>query len=135
MNVHVGCVKLKDARLLIHSTCVEIEESRVFSRNSKGAIPLGTCLETEHMNKILSKIATIIKYCNPREITVLTMDGSPHCIQLHFAVEQAKRISGFKGEVKYVVVEHGKEQYISSEAVWAARHLSYIQGVLKTHRK
>jgi hypothetical protein len=87
-------------------------------------------LEREHMNKAGFKLTTILEKAGPKDITVLTFDGSPHCLQLHFAVEQAKDLTKSDVRVSHYVVEHGKVFRVSREAVRTARHLSEVQKLL-----
>jgi hypothetical protein len=119
--------RLSEAALLIYGTCVENEASKTFNLLAKGRIPLHACLEKIHMNIVGFKLATILQVSKPKEIVVLTLDGSPHCIQLHFTVEQVKRVSKSNVNIKHYVIEKGKLIEISPDVVEIARHLSKIQ--------
>jgi hypothetical protein len=134
LSTNVNHSKLRNSSLLVYGTCIGVEAQNIFKKLSKGRIPLKVCLEKEHMDKVGFKLATILTTSKPREITVLTIDGSPHCLQLHFTVEQAKNIANSKVKLTHYVIEHGKLIKISSEAVKMARHLSQIQKLL-THVK
>ena len=127
LSVSVGDSRLKGADLLIHSCCIEDLNPKLFQELSCGMVPLCSCLEREHINMIVSKVATIIKTANPRMIRVLTVDGSPHCAQLHYAVQQAKALTGSSVQVEHMVIEHGKLYRISEDTVKLSRHLSHIQ--------
>ncbi len=131
LSTNVKSKVLREGPLLLYGTCVEAEAPGVFRELSKGRIPLSVCLHKEHMDKVGFKIATIIMTSDPKEITVLTVDGSPHCLQLHLAVEQAKRIAKSEANVKHFVIEGGKSVEVSQDAVETARHLSQIQKLLE----
>ncbi len=78
------------------------------------------------------KLSTILATAKPRDVTVLTMEGSPHCAQLHFVAEQVKHLTKSKAEVKhYVVLDENRVEEISAEAVRCARHLSEVQKLLR----
>lgn len=88
------------------------------------------CLETFHMNMAGYKLASLISYSNVETVIVLTMDGSPHCIQLHYLVEDLK--AHFTSNIRPVhyVIEKGKLYQISSHAVKKSRHLVTIEKIL-----
>lgn len=130
LNTNVKNKRLYKGSLLIHGTCVSAEAPKIFSGFSKRLVPLQVCLEKEHMDMIGFKLATILKMSKPKDITVLTVDGSPHCLQLHFAVEQAKDIAGSDVKVAHYAIEHGELSQISLEALKTARHLSRIEKLL-----
>lgn len=134
LSTNVKSKVLREGPLLLYGTCVEVEAPEVFREFSGGQIPLSVCLEKEHMDKVGFKIATIIMTSDPKEMTVLTMDGSPHCLQLHLASEQAKRIAKSEVNIRHFVIEGGKSVEVSKDAVETARHLSRIQKLLEKRK-
>jgi len=80
------------------------------------------------------KLATILKTAKPKDVRVLTIDGSPHCLQLHFVVEQAKNIARSDAKVAHYTIVHGKPFQISPEAVRTARHLPQIEKLLNQRK-
>ncbi|MEM2851267.1 MAG: 4Fe-4S ferredoxin [Candidatus Bathyarchaeia archaeon] len=129
LTINVRNRQLSEAALLIHGTCVEKDAPKTFNTLAKGRIPLHVCLEKAHMNVVGFKLATILQTSKPKEIVVLTLDGSPHCIQLHFTAEQVKRVSKSNANIKHYVLEKGKLIEISRDAVEIARHLSKVQEI------
>jgi hypothetical protein len=119
--------QLREAALLIYGTCVENEVPKIFNALAKGRIPLRVCLEKIHMNIVGFKLATILQTSKPKELVVLTLDGSPHCIQLHFTAEQTKRVSKSNINIKHYVIEKRKLIEIPPDVVEIARHLSMVQ--------
>ena len=100
------------------------------SRFSEGRVALGVCLEAEHLNVVALKLASIFARVDLEEVVVLTVDGSPHCIQLHHAVEEARKVTGRQINVRHFVIEGGEALEVSPEAVKVARYLSKIQRLL-----
>jgi hypothetical protein len=82
------------------------------------------------MNQAGFKIGSIVKYSGIKKVTTLTVDGSPHCVQLHYCVEDIKRHFAPEIETAHYVVEKGEIYEISSEVVKRSRHLSKIQKML-----
>ena len=130
ITTSVGSKRLKSADLLIYGTCAGTEEPEKLKELTAGKIVLTTCLEKVHMDMAGFKLATIMAVSKPKSVTVVTMDGSPHCVQLHLAAEQAKALTAAATRIEHYVFEKGKLCRVSSEAVKAARHLSAIQEML-----
>ncbi len=121
-------------RLLIYGECVRMEHPEVLKDFSKGRTCLAACPESEHINMIALKVASIVSRLELEELLVLTVDGSPHCIQLHHAVEEALKISHFPVKVRHLVIYKGKVSEISREAVKTARYLFKIENLLKIEK-
>jgi len=116
-------------RLLIYGECLKEEHPEIVEELSKGRVALSSCPEAEHINLIALKVASIIARVKLEEIVVLTTDGSPHCLQLHHAVEEACKIAGFSP--RHMVVEGGRVVEVSREAVKTARYLSKVDRLLR----
>ena len=82
------------------------------------------------MNQTGFKIASMVSYANLSSVTALTIDGSPHCVQLHYVIEDIKR--HFRSEITthHHVVEKGDVLEVSPTAVKRSRHLSKIEKMI-----
>lgn len=130
MSTNVGSKRLRMSRkILLFGECVPTEHHTLFDRlvREHDLVPLGTCLETEHVGLVQSKLATMVKMSKIQEVTVLTVDGSPHCIQLHYSVREIQRHFAPDLKVNHYVIENGKLIKIDPRAVTISRHLSRIQ--------
>ncbi len=122
--------------LLIIGRCVEIEHNNILSKflgTRKYAI-VSVCLEEEHMNMVGLKLAGILARCNFKEVAVLTVDGSPHCVQLHFMVEEVFKVMGLEGKIlrRHFVIYEGELLEVSTRAVKIARYLSRVDKLLRS---
>ena len=122
-------------RLLLYGSCVRDEYPEVFESFARGRVPLAACPEAEHINVIALKLASMLARVDLEEVAVLTVDGSPHCVQLHHAVEEACRVTGRKPAVLHYVIEEGEPVPVSQEAVKAARYLSKIERLIEASRR
>jgi len=134
MRVNVGDQILRDTgKILLIGSCVDRFPGIVhdISEREEDFAVLHVCLEETHMNQAGFKIGSIIKYAGITDVAVLTVDGSPHCVQLHYVIEDIKR--HFAPEIKTIhyVIEKGKVHEISADAVKRSRHLSKIQSMIK----
>ncbi|MBD3404956.1 MAG: 4Fe-4S ferredoxin [Candidatus Lokiarchaeota archaeon] len=133
-NVGARHVREK-GQLLIIGTCMltqypEIVEA--FAQKDGGYAVLNICLEDAHVNQAGFKIASFVRYSQLKRVVALSVDGSPHCVQLHFVTEDVKRHFVPELEVEHYVVEHGRVHKISPDAVKKGRHLSKIQKMLNS---
>jgi len=131
IDMNVKSKHLVNSDLLVYGACISKEQPKLFKEISKGRLPLGVCLEGHHMNVVGFKIATILKTARPKSMVVLTVDGSPHCVQLHFAAQQAKLLTDSKIELSHYVVEKGELIKLTPESIRVARHLSTIKKSLR----
>jgi len=135
MSINVGDRRLREkGQLLLVGSCMNsrfpniVEEYR---EKDGGQAVLHVCLEEMHVNHAGFKIGSIIRYSGMNRVTVLTVDGSPHCVQLHFVVEDLKSHFTPDIETAHFVVEKGKVHQVSPKAVKRARHLSKLESMLK----
>lgn len=135
MVMSVTSPYLKGKDIVIYSKCLTTEHPDIFEDVAKSKIALHVCMSEEHLDKVGFKIATIMAYAKPSSITILTMDGSPHCTQLHAIAEQARMVSKNDTKIVHLVVEKGTLIEISSQAIYLSRHLSKIEGLLKEAAK
>ncbi len=118
-------------RLLIYGRCLRDEYPQVLEEYSKDRYPLSVCLEAEHMNMVGFKLASMVARLPLEEILVLTVDGSPHCVQLHMMVEEVNKLFGNKLNIRHLVIEGGKVIEVSPRCVKIARYLSKISRLLE----
>ena len=131
LSTNVGSSLLRESKhLLIVGSCLLQEHPKIVEEYSQGRVCLHVCLETYHMNMAETKLACIVKVHQPTEIVVLTVDGSPHCFQLHVVAEDLYRYFNLESLVQHVVIEHGKTHVVSGESVKTARHLHKVQKLL-----
>ena len=136
MRINVGDSSLREkGNLLLIGSCMEKrfpEIVKKYSEMDEGYAVLHICLEEIHVNQAGFKIASIIRYSGMKKVAVLTVDGSPHCVQLHYVVEDIKRHFTSEIETAHYVVEKGEVREISSSAVKRSRHLSKIQKAMNS---
>ncbi|MDP2861019.1 MAG: hypothetical protein Q8N98_04915 [bacterium] len=86
------------------------------------------CLEQFHYNQLIAKLFDILAIGNTQKIGFLTVDGSPHCVQMHFASKYLRR--GLKIQTidyqHYVIRKDGKVFKIKPELIDRARDFSGI---------
>ena len=133
MRINVGDKRLRNkGKLLLIGSCMDRfpEIVKEYSERDGGYAVLHVCLEETHVNQAGFKIGSIVKYSGISKVTALTVDGSPHCVQLHYVIDDVKRHFAPEITTEHFVIEKGKVHEISSDAVKKSRHLSKIQKML-----
>ena len=131
LDVNAACRAIREVRrLLVYGTCVRDEHPSIFEEYARGRVSLAVCMEEEHFNMVALKLASIAARIKLEELVVLTVDGSPHCLQLHMAAEEVDRIVGGLPR-RHVVVEGGRAIEIEPEVVKIARYLSKVQRLVR----
>ena len=132
MSTNVGSREIRKLKkILIIGSCVISEYPDIYRDLEEDHVTLHVCMESYHINMVSLKIASILARVPIKEITILTVDGSPHCVQLHTAVEEAIKITGSSINTKHIVIENGKLIEVSDKAVKFSRYLSKIDKLIK----
>lgn len=122
VNVSSKLIRTKK-RLLIVSKCLAIEHPEVVEKFRDYAV-VTACPEAEHINMLGFKLFGIVIRNQLDEIAVLTTDGSMHCIQLHYMVEEIARRIEFRR--RHCVYENAKVIEIPPEVVKISRYMSKV---------
>lgn len=122
--------------LLIMSRCIELEHPEAVEEFKSGYAILTVCPEEEHINHVGFKLAGVLTRGNYREVAVLSVDGSMHCIQLHFMVEELFKIMKLDDSVKrrHLVLSRSGIIEIEKDSVKTARYLSKVNKLLRTKK-
>jgi len=84
--------KRLEGEFLVVGSCVPNLYPEVFKNFEKEWKNIFSfCLEEFHYNQLLSKLFNILALGKTRKVGFLTVDGSPHCIQMHFVSKYLKR--------------------------------------------
>ncbi len=132
LSTNIGTREIMNKKkLLLYGTCMAEKYPSILEEYAEGRVALAVCLERDHMNMIAFKLATMVKSAKLEEISVITVDGSPHCVQLHQTVSEVNRLFDESLSTRYYVVEHGKIHEIDAKTVKTSRFLSKISKLFK----
>lgn len=125
IDVNAKSIIFRDAeKLAVVSRCLEIEKPQIIDElRLKGYVILTVCPEAEHINMLGFKLAGILARCKFREVAVLTVDGSMHCTQLHWMLEEVFKIMRLEITRKHYVEHEGKITEIPVDIVKKSRFL------------
>jgi len=134
-QTHVKSPLLKRASILLVGECVPGVFPKIYKQFVKERIALTSCPEAENVGLIMGKTATILSCSHPREVTVLTIDGSPHCLALHSALNQALFVTREKTPTRHFVIADGKALEVSAETIRVSRYLHLVQLCIRKNPK
>ncbi|RSN77676.1 4Fe-4S ferredoxin [Candidatus Methanodesulfokora washburnensis] len=130
-SVWVKTPLLRGAEILIASECLQAVNPELFKELSNGKVTLLACPEREPA-AYYGKIASIIRSSKPKKITVVTIDGSPHCFALQASVNEAEYILGESIEREHYVVVNGRKLIrISPNTIRVARYLGLVNEIIE----
>ena len=96
---------------------------------------VSACLEAEHVNMAGFKLAGLLaRVRSIEEVVVVTTDGSMHCVQLHYMVEELEKIMPGRFRRRHFVATRGGLVEVPVEAVKLSRHLARITKLLEERR-
>ncbi|MFQ5710934.1 MAG: 4Fe-4S ferredoxin [Candidatus Geothermarchaeales archaeon] len=124
---------LKNASLLILGECAQSIYPDVCEGFMEGRVTLTHCPEAEDATKAMGKLASIVTCSNPRDITVLTVEGSPHCFTLHAAMNEALFVSNSEVPSRHFVITEGEAVEVSPESVRIGRYLHLVQKCIEKY--
>ena len=125
MDVNAKSTIFRDAeKLAVVSRCLEVEKPQVVEDlKLKGYAVLTACPEAEHVNMLGFKLAGVLARCKFREVAVLTVDGSMHCTQLHWMLEEVFKIMKLDISRRHFVEHEGAVIEIPADIVKKSRFL------------
>ncbi|MHA1696953.1 MAG: hypothetical protein ACTSWR_10185 [Candidatus Helarchaeota archaeon] len=127
LETNVGAKRLQNKKILLYGTCIEDRYPKILNKFLEEREPLHICLETYHMDQVGYKLANIIKYSKIKDLTILTIDGSPHCFQLQVLGQDLIRHFKFDLKVTHWVIEKGELIEIPYNIITIARHFHRVK--------
>ena len=99
-----------EEKMIIIGSCLEYMFPKIYNElNAISENIYDVCLEDTHLNMVITKIAGMIARKKCKELTFVTVDKSPHCVQLHYVVKELENIMNLKDiKIKnYVATNEG----------------------------
>lgn len=125
--------------LVVAGRCLEVEKPWALREleqliGSSYAI-VSVCLEAEHVNMAGFKLAGLLaRVKSIEEVVVVTTDGSMHCVQLHYMVEELEKIMPGRFRRRHFVATREGLVEVPPRAVKLSRHLARLAKLLEERR-
>ncbi len=95
-----------------------------------GCAAFAACPEEHHVNMLGFKLSGMLARSHVDRLVVVTVDGSMHCIQLHYLAEEVEKMGLIRRREHYVI-EGRRLIRIDPEAVRVSRFLSKVSRLLE----
>ena len=121
-----------EEKMIIIGSCLEYMFPKIYNElNESSENIYDVCLEETHLNMVITKLAGMIARKKCKELTFVTVDKSPHCVQLHYVVKELENIMDLK-EIKiknYVATNEGLVE-IPIEVIGLSKNLSKVKKLI-----
>ena len=86
------------------------------------------CLEQTHINMAITKVGSMLRTGKIKRIIFVTLDRSPHCIQVHYIQDELRKMMDLKNiEIINYIADNGELIEISREAISLSKDLSKLE--------
>lgn len=90
------------------------------------------CLEEIHMNMVAHKIACALREGEIKSIIFVTVDKSPHCVQMHYIRKELEGLMDLSNiHIQDFVARDNKLEEISLKTISLSKNLSKLESMQK----
>lgn len=102
-----NCFDIQETMIIVGS-CLERMQPKAYKELEQMSSNIyDVCLETEHLNMVVTKIIGMVARGKIKKLVFATVDKSPHCVQLHYVVKELENAIDLSNIeiVNYVAVD------------------------------
>ena len=118
-----------DEVLIVVGSCLKFMQPKVFFKIEKISSNIySVCLEETHVNMVITKVGGILRTGKVKKIVFVSVDKSPHCIQMHYIQDELKKMMNNLENIiveNYVAVDN-RIELISPEVISLSKNLSKL---------
>ncbi len=118
-----------DEVLIVAGSCLKFMQPKAFSEIEKISSNIySVCLEETHVNMVITKVGGILRTGKVKKIVFVSVDKSPHCIQMHYIQDELKKMMNNLENIiveNYVAVDN-RIELISPEVISLSKNLSKL---------
>lgn len=126
-----NCFDINESMIILGS-CVKNMHKKAYSEIQDISTNIyNVCLEETHLNMVVTKVIGMVARGKIKNLYFISVDKSPHCIQLHYIVKELENaIDITKINIKnYVVVDDNLEE-IPLDVISLSKNLLKLKGKL-----
>ena len=115
-----------EEQIIVIGSCLKDVQSGAYFELEKMNLPIfEVCLESIHINMVITKIMGMIRTGKVKKIIFASVDKSPHCVQLHYIQNEISKI-GFDIEFENYVAVDDKLIKISKDTISLSKNLAKL---------
>lgn len=89
------------------------------------------CLEETHINMAITKVGGMLRTGKIKKLIFVSVDKSPHCIQLHYIQDELKKMMNIENiDIKNYVVINNELEEITPEIISLSKNLSKLKHII-----
>lgn len=125
-----------DETMCIMGSCLEYMFPEIYKELEEKYTIYDLCLEQTHWNMAVTKITGMVVRKKVKNIIFVSVDKSPHCVQLHYIVTELRKFMSEEelGVKNYVATDKGLEE-IPFYVISLSKNLSGLKETLKNQNK
>ena len=109
--------------IIIVGSCLKSMEPLAYEELENMNMPIfNLCLEESHINMAITKILGMVRAKDIKRIIFVSVDRSPHCVQLHYIQDEIIKL-GFNVESINYIARNNELVLISKEAIKLSKNL------------
>ena len=123
-----NCYDIEETMIIVGS-CLERMQPKAYSDLKEISNNIyDICLENTHLNMVITKIIGMLCRVNVKNLIFESVDGSPHCVQLHYIENEIQKSMQLKNiEIIHYVAVDNKLVKITNDTIKKSKLLSELQ--------
>lgn len=119
--------------LIVCGSCLSNMDKTAFSKLSEISNNIFfVCLEELHMNMVAHKLASILRTCKVKKLVFVSVDKSPHCVQLHYIRNELEKIMKLENiSIINYVSKNGNLVEINPKTISLSKELAELENLKK----
>ena len=119
--------------IIVIGSCLMDREPDVYTQLEEISKDIyDVCLEETHINMAITKIAGMLRTHIIEKVIFVSVDKSPHCVQLHYIQEELCKMMGLNNiMIENYVADGGELIKISPEAISLSKNLIELNNITK----
>ena len=122
-----------DKTIIIVGSCLKSREPQVFEQLQKITSDIyDICLEETHVNMAITKIAGMLRTHIIEKVIFVSVDKSPHCVQLHYIQDELRKMMMIENiTIENYVCCDGNLIKISPKTISLSKNLIELNNITK----
>ena len=119
--------------IIIIGSCLRDREPLVYKQLEEISKDIyDVCLEETHINMAITKIGGMLRTNIVKKVLFVSVDRSPHCVQLHYIQEELRKMMSLENvAIGNYVAHNGKLIKISPETISLSKNLMSLENSRK----
>lgn len=125
-------------KVMICGTCLPVMQPNGYEKLASTCdTVLSLCLENDHINMAITKIAAILSTGKVTELVFASVNKSPHCTQLHYISKELKRTmnDNLTIPIFHFVIDNNQLHFISKDAIEMSKNLIVLSHELEKSKE